>query len=754
MVKKSKLITFFLIVAIIFGVVIGTTKMVLDKINLGLDLQGGFEVLYQVEPASGKGEITKDTLTDTVSALDRRINSIGVAEPVITIEGNNRIRVQLAGVTDQNQARKMLSTTAELSFRDAKDKLMLDGSDLVPGGAKQAFTDTNQPIVTLKLKSADKFAKVTKDILNEAPNNQLVIWLDWKKGQKYEEEKTKKDPAYLSAPNVSKVIDDNNVQIEGNFTTKEAKDLANLLNSGALPVKMKEVYSTSVGAQFGQDALNQTILAGIIGVAAIFIFMLIVYRIPGIIACITLTAYTYIVLLILALLNATLTLPGIAGLILGIGMAVDANVITYERIKEELKVGRSTKAAFEIGGKEAFRAIFDGNISTLLVAVVLFYFGTSSIKGFATVLIISILVSFLTAVWGSRVLLGLLVKSNVLNNKPRLFTVNPKDIHNLHDGISTYDLKTHFDRFDFVKNHRVFLGIFAAITIAGIIILSVFKLNLGIDFASGTRAEVTSNSKLTEQQIKKDLNEIKMPSDDIVFQGKNSTTAVISFKGALSQSEIAKFKTHFDDKYKHEPSISTVTPTVGKELAKNGLYALAIASILIVVYIAIRFEFYMGIAAILSLLFDAFVIFIFFSIFRLEVDLTFIAAVLTVIGYSINDTIVTADRIRDIGKKMKRYKTKEDVAFAVNHGLRQTFTRSINTILTVVFTVLALVLFGSESILNFSIALLVGLVSSVFSSIFMAMQLWYVFKSHQVNKKGPIQNVKKKKKHNPGQPVV
>ncbi|MBC1521039.1 protein translocase subunit SecDF [Listeria aquatica] len=754
MVKKSKLITFFLIVAIIFGVVIGTTKMVLDKINLGLDLQGGFEVLYQVEPANGKGKVTKETLTDTVSALDRRINSIGVAEPVITIEGNNRIRVQLAGVTDQNQARKMLSTTAELSFRDAKDKLMLDGSDLVPGGAKQAFTDTNQPIVTLKLKSADKFAKVTKDILGEAPNNQLVIWLDWKKGQKYEEEKTKKDPAYLSAPNVSKVIDDNNVQIEGNFTTKEAKDLANLLNSGALPVKMKEVYSTSVGAQFGQDALNQTILAGIIGVAAIFIFMLVVYRIPGIIACITLTAYTYIVLLILALLNATLTLPGIAGLILGIGMAVDANVITYERIKEELKVGRSTKAAFEVGGKEAFRAIFDGNISTLLVAVVLFYFGTSSVKGFATVLIISILVSFLTAVWGSRVLLGLLVKSNVLNNKPRLFTVNPRDIHNLHDGVSTYDLKTHFDRFDFVKNHRIFLGIFAAITIAGIIILSVFKLNLGIDFASGTRAEVTSDSKLTEQQIKKDLNEIKMPSDDIVFQGKNSTTAVVSFKGALSQSEIAKFKTHFDDKYKHEPSISTVTPTVGKELAKNGLYALAIASILIVIYIAIRFEFYMGIAAILSLLFDAFVIFIFFSIFRLEVDITFIAAVLTVIGYSINDTIVTADRIRDIGRKMKTYKTKDDVAFAVNHGLRQTFTRSINTILTVIFTVLALVLFGSESILNFSIALLVGLISSVFSSIFMAMQLWYVFKSHQVKKKGPIQNVKKKKKRNPGQPVV
>ncbi|WP_163652916.1 protein translocase subunit SecDF [Listeria sp. PSOL-1] len=754
MVKKGKLITFFLVVAIVFGVVFGTAKMMLGKINLGLDLQGGFEVLYEVKPANGKGKVDRQTLTDTVSALDRRINSIGVAEPSITIEGNNRIRVQLAGIKDQNEARKMLSTTAELSFRDAKDNVKLDGSDLVPGGAKQAFGQNNNPIVTLKLKSADKFAKVTKEIANQTPNNQLVIWLDYKKGQKYETEKSKKNPAYLSAPNVSKVIDDNNVQIEGNFTANEAKNLANLLNSGALPVKMNEVYSTSVGAQFGQDALNETVIAGIVGVLAIFVFMIAVYRLPGIVASITLIAYTYLVLLVLSLLNATLTLPGIAGLILGIGMAVDANVITYERIKEELKVGRSTKAAFDVGSKEAFRAILDGNLTTLIVACVLFYFGTSSIKGFATVLIISILLSFLTAVWGSRLLLGLLVKSNVLNNKPGLFSVNKKQIHSLHDGVSTYDLKTRFDRFDFVKHHRLFLGIFTTITIVGIILLAVFKMNLGIDFASGTRAEITSNAKITQSTVEKDLKEINMPSDNITFQGKNSTTAVISYKGALKQNEVAKFKSYFSDKYKHEPSISTVTPTVGKELAKNGIYALAIASVLIVLYIAVRFEFYMGIAAILSLLFDAFTIFIFFSIFRIEVDLTFIAAVLTVIGYSINDTIVTADRVRDIGKKMKRYKTKEDVAFAVNHGLRQTFTRSINTIVTVLITVLALVIFGNESILSFSIALLVGLISSVFSSIFMAMQLWYVFKSHQVNKKGPLDTVKKKKKRNAGQPVV
>ncbi|WP_430534233.1 protein translocase subunit SecDF [Listeria rocourtiae] len=753
MIKKSKIITFFLIVAIIFGTVILTMKPVLDKINLGLDLQGGFEVLYQVKPADGKSKVTDDVMKETVATLDQRINALGVNEPIITIESGHRIRVQLAGVTDQNEARKILSTQAVLSFRDANDKLMMDGSDLVPGSAKAVTNDKNQAIVTLELKDKNKFANVTKTIAAKAPDNQLVIWLDWKEGLKYKTERVKEKPAFLSAPNVDRELDTKKVEISGSFTMESAKELANLLNSGALPVKLTEVYSTSVGAQFGQDALAETILAGIIGVAAIFIFMMAVYRLPGIIASITLVAYTYIVLLVLGLLNATLTLPGIAGLILGIGMAVDANVITYERIKEELKVGKSTKTAFDTGGKESFRAIFDGNISTLIVAGVLFYFGTSSIKGFATVLIISILVSFLTAVWGSRALMGLLVSSNALNNKPGLFAVRRKDIHDLHEGKQTFDLKTHFDRYDFVKHHRAFLTTFAAIVVVGIVILSVFKMNLGIDFASGTRAEVSSTSALTEQQISKDLNEIDMPSDDITFQNNNKT-AVISYKGALTQDEVAKFKTHFTKAYGEEPNISTVTPTVGQELAKDGLWALAIASLLIVVYIAFRFELSMGVATILSLLFDAFMIFIFFSIFRLEVDLTFIAAVLTVIGYSINDTIVTADRIRDVSYKMGRFKKPEDIAFAVNHGLRQTFIRSINTILTVLFTVIALIIFGNESILNFSIALLVGLVSSVFSSIFMAMQLWYVFKKRELKKKGVIQTQKKKKRSRTDQPVV
>ncbi|MBC6309490.1 protein translocase subunit SecDF [Listeria sp. FSL L7-1582] len=753
MIKKSKIITFFLIVAIIFGTVIFTAKPVLDKINLGLDLQGGFEVLYQVEPADGKSKVTDDVMKETVATLDQRINALGVNEPVITIESGNRIRVQLAGVTDQNEARKILSTQAVLSFRDADDKLMMDGSDLVPGSAKAVTNDKNQAIVTLELKSKDKFANVTKTIAAKAPDNQLVIWLDWKEGLKYKTERVKENPAYLSAPNVDRELDTKKVEISGSFTMDSAKELANLLNSGALPVKLTEVYSTSVGAQFGQDALAETVLAGLIGVMAIFIFMMAVYRLPGIIASITLVAYTYIVLLILGLLNATLTLPGIAGLILGIGMAVDANVITYERIREELKVGKSTKTAFDTGGKESFRAIFDGNISTLIVAGVLFYFGTSSIKGFATVLIISILVSFLTAVWGSRALMGLLVSSNALNNKPGLFAVRRKDIHDLHEGKQTFDLKTHFDKYDFVKHHRAFLTTFTLIVVVGIVILSIFKLNLGIDFASGTRAEVTSKQPLTEQMIDKDLKEIDMPSEDVTFQNNNKT-AVISYKGALTQDEVAKFKTHFTKAYGEEPNISTVTPTVGQELAKDGLWALAIASILIVIYIAFRFELSMGVATILSLLFDAFMIFIFFSIFQLEVDLTFIAAVLTVIGYSINDTIVTADRIRDVSFKMGRFKKPEDIAFAVNHGLRQTFIRSINTILTVLFTVIALIIFGNESILNFSIALLVGLVSSVFSSIFMAMQLWYVFKKRELKKKGVINTQKKKKRARTDQPVV
>src|SRR3954447_23434598 len=478
MVKRSRIVVFIIFMVIMGGLMGTTTKDVLNNIKLGLDLQGGFDVLYEVKPAKEGQIIDEKALASTAEALDRRINVLGVSEPSIQIEGTNRIRVQLAGVKDQNKAREILSTQANLTFRDANDKLMMDGSDLKQGGAKQTFDQNGAPSVSLTLKNAAKFKNVSQQILNMAPNNYLVIWLDFVEGKdSFKKEVTKAKPKFLSAPTVKEVFTQDTGSIVGSFKVKEAQTLASLLNAGSLPVKLKEVYSTSVGAKFGEQALNETIFAGILGVAIIYLFMIFYYRFPGFIATITLTIFTYLVLLIFDWMNGVLTLPGIAAIILGIGMAVDANIITYERIREELKVGRSVKSAFQAGEQHAFTAILDANLTTILTACVLFFYGTSSVKGFATMLIVSVLMSFLTNVYGARFLLGLWVKSGLFNKRPGWFAVNPSQIKNITDNVDTVDLPTRFDRIDFIGLRKKVFILSGTLILAGIICLAIFRLN-------------------------------------------------------------------------------------------------------------------------------------------------------------------------------------------------------------------------------------------------------------------------------------
>ena len=748
MVKRSRIIAFLLVV-ILLGSTMGiTTTGILKNIKLGLDLQGGFEVLYEVSPAKKGQKIDKETLASTAEALDRRINVLGVSEPTIQIEGENRIRVQLAGVTDQNEAREILSTQANLTFRDANDTVMMDGADLAENGASQTFDENGAPSVSLKLKSAEKFKNVTEEIVKMAPNNYLVIWLDFEEGKdSFKTEITKEDPKFLSAPTVREIFNQNTVSIVGSFTAEEAQELASLLNAGALPVKLTEVYSTSVGAKFGEQALNETILAGIIGIAIIYLFMLVYYRFPGFIATVTLTIYIYLVLLVFDWMNGVLTLPGIAALILGVGMAVDANIITYERIREEIKVGKSIKSAFQAGSKGSFTSILDSNLTTVLTAAVLFYFGTSSIKGFATMLLVSILLSFITAVFGSRLFLGLWVNSGFLNKKASWFGVKKSAIKDIAENYDTLDLPTRWDRYDFVKVRKLFFVISGALIALGLVLILLFRLNLSIDFSSGTRIEVLSDKSLTTEQVDAAFEKQGIEIDDITLSGENNEIASARMKGVLSKDEIAELKSAFHDEFGSDPSVSTVSPTVGKELAKNGVIALIIASIGIIIYVTLRFEFAMAVAAIASLLHDAFFMVAFFSITRLEVDLTFIAAVLTIIGYSINDTIVTFDRMRENLQKKKRLKTFEDIADVVNVSVRQTLTRSVNTVFTVLITVVAMIIFGSESIRNFNIALLVGLITGVYSSIFIATNLWVVLKAKELKKKGTIKTIKEKKKY-------
>jgi SecD/SecF fusion protein len=740
MVKRGRIIVFFLLVLFVGSLIGLHTNRVTNNIILGLDLRGGFEILYEVMPANEGDKITSDVLISTVDALHKRANVLGVSEPNIQIEGDDRIRVQLAGVDDQTEVREILSTQAELTFRDYQDKEMLNGADLVEGRASQSFDEQGKPNVAIKLKDASIFKEVTKEIVGNTPENQLVIWLDYAEGDAYQYEVTKAEPKFISAPNVDQVLNQTDVTITGDFTIQEAKDLANLLNAGSLPVKLDEMYSTSVGAQFGEQALDQTILAGIIVIAIIFLFMLAFYRLPGLIAVITLSAYIYMILQVFDWLNGVLTLPGIAALILGVGMAVDANIITYERIKEELKLGHTVRSAFKIGSRRSFATIFDANITTLIAGGVLFFFGTSSVKGFATMLILSIVVSFITAVFLSRILLAFLVESRWLDKKKGYFGVKKKDILSIVETDDETIAPTKFDQVDFLKYRKLFFMLSTVAVIVGIIIILVFKLNLGIDFASGTRIEVLAGKTITTQEITEEMSKLDLEVDDVVLSGVENEIGVVRFTGTLDQQKIADLKNQFKKKYGTEPNVSTVSPTAGNELAQNAMYGVLIAAIGIIIYVTIRFEFYMGLASVIALLHDAFFIIAFFSITQLEVDLTFIAAVLTIVGFSINDTIVTFDRIRELQKKRK-VKTVEDLQFIVNQSLQQTFTRSINTVLTVVIAVVALLIFGSSSITNFLIALLVGLVCGTYSSLFIAAQLWLIWKGKQLNKKLEVPSI-------------
>ncbi|MDG0822282.1 MAG: protein translocase subunit SecDF [Staphylococcus equorum] len=735
--KSSRIVAFIVLVGLLLGAMAFTYKSVVKDVSLGLDLQGGFEVLYQVDPLQKDDKIDDKAVKSTAKTLENRVNVLGVSEPKIQVEDKNRIRVQLAGVKNQSEAREVLSSQANLTIRDADDNIKLTGKDIQQGSAKQEFKEnTNQPAVTFKLKDSDKFKKVTEEI-SKKDENVMVVWLDHEKGDSYHKEVTKKDPKFVSAASVDKPINSDSVEISGGFNgeegIKEAKQIADLLNAGSLPVDLNEIYSNSVGAQFGQDALDKTVFAAIIGIAVIYLFMLGFYRLPGLVAIIALTAYIYLTMLAFNFISGVLTLPGLAALVLGVGMAVDANIIMYERIKDELKIGRTLKQAYKKANKSSFLTIVDAQLTTVIAAAVLFFFGESSVKGFATMLLIGILMIFVTAVFLSRWLLSLLVSSNYFKKSYWLFGVNKKEIYNINEEKDVHDLKTPYERWDFMKLAKPLLSLSVLIIIIGAIILFIFKLNLGIDFTSGTRVDFESENKVSEEKVTQTLEDKDFKPTQVSL-GENGQNATVQFKNDLSKDEVAKIKSTIDNEFGNDPTVNTVSPVIGQELAKNAMFALIYAAIGIIIYTTFRFEWRMGLSSVLALLHDAFIIVAVFSLFRLEVDITFIAAVLTIIGYSINDTIVTFDRVRENLHKVKVITKKSQIDDIVNRSIRQTMTRSINTVLTVVIVVISLLVLGSPSIFNFSLALLVGLISGVFSSVFIAVPLWGIMKKRQLKK--------------------
>ncbi|SFS58732.1 SecD/SecF fusion protein [Marininema halotolerans] len=413
-VRKGKVVIFSLCIVAILAIIGSTTKWVTDNLTLGLDLRGGFEVLYKAAPLEKGQKITPSILSDTADALNKRINSIGVTEPEITVEGTDRLRISLAGVKDPDQARKLLGKPAVLEFRDPSGKkVLLKGSDLVQGAAKQDYnSQTNEPVVSVKFKDAKNYA----DLTGKYVGKQMPIYLDGKE---------------LSSPVIQSRIPNGEAMISGNFTVEKAQELADLLNAGSLPVKLTQLSSNAVDASLGQDSLHKSLFAGLYAIGFIFLFVIGYYRLPGVIAVITLISYSYLVLLLFSLLDVTLTLPGIAAYILGIGMAVDANIIMYERIKDELRSGKSIPISTKSGSKSSFITIFDAHVTTIIASAVMFYFGTSGVRGFSVSLLVGIFVSFLTAVALSRILLTLLVRSNLLHKKHSWFGVKEDEISEL-----------------------------------------------------------------------------------------------------------------------------------------------------------------------------------------------------------------------------------------------------------------------------------------------------------------------------------
>ena len=735
---KKRVIT-TAIVLIILMVGIGFLFIPLfNNLKFGLDLQGGFEILYKASSIDGS-KMTQEKLTATYKTLSKRIDSLGVSEPEIIIEGNDKIRVKLAGVKNPEEARSQLSTVATLSFRDTEDNLLMTSDVLRAGGAKIGQDSAGNPAVALSVKDKDKFYEVTSEI-SKKDNNQIVIWLDYNDlRDSYEKEGSlcgTSESNCLSAATVSQGFA-SDVIIQGSFTQEEVSNLVDLINSGSLPSKLTEISSKTVGASFGEKTLSTTLVAGIIAIVAIALILIIVYHFAGFVSAISMFIYTFLVFAVFWVVGGVLTLPGIAALVLGIGMAVDSNVITFARIREELLKGKSLSTAFKEGSKSSFSAIIDSNITTLIVAIIMFMLGESSIKGFATMLIITVIVTMFTMVFLTRSLLKIFVKTDYFNDKTKLFINIKKD--DIPDVSKNEEVKPNrFSSVNFLKNRYVYLGLSLLIILVGCIFLGVKGFNLSIDYKTGSDITVVTDNKISKAQLMNDLDELKLKSSNITISDDEVS---IRIDNALDGEKVKEVNSYFEDKYDAKVNIGVVSNIVQKELVKNAILSVLIALLGIIIYISIRFKFSYAVGGTLALIHDVLIMFSVFAIFRLEVSSMFIAAVLAIIGYSINDTIVSFDRIRENIKNSDNKKMSEEkLEDITTRSIQETFSRTIYTTITTLLPVVVLIILGSSGIFTFNIAMLVGLISGTYSSIFIATVFFLIIEKKNIGK-----DVKKKR---------
>ncbi|MFC1632287.1 protein translocase subunit SecD [Candidatus Omnitrophota bacterium] len=683
-----------------------------EKVKLGLDLKGGMHLILRVDIEKVPEETRADATERAIEIIRNRIDQFGVSEPLIQKQGKDHIVVQLPGVTDRERALQIIKQTAHLEFRlvneevaklnaslegnvpqgfelkylDKKPLLLetraaLTGESLVNAQVEWSSMEVN-PFVSFVLDSrgARQFARVTKNNIGQ----RLAIVLDGK---------------VKSAPTIQSEIPAGRGQITGRFSEDESADLALVLRTGALPAPIEVEEERTIGAALGEDSINKGIKSVVVGAGLVLVFMSIYYLWSGLIANFALCLNLVFILGVLSYprLGATLSLPGIAGIVLTIGMAVDANVLIFERIREELKLGKTLRLAITSGYQKAFWTILDANVTTLIAAFILFQFGTGPVKGFATTLTIGILASMFTALVVTRLIFDLVSLNKGIKKLPMFQLVKEPKIN-------------------FIGRRKTAYLVSLLLILIGVISLSVRgQKNLGIDFSGGSLQEFRFAAAVSADEVRNALKEIGL-GDSPIQQYQDKRDILIRTYSDTSDKIVEKFKAVFPDNEFEILRIEKVGPAVGKDLTAKAIKALFFALVGICIYISIRFEFRFAIAAIIALFHDVLISAGALSLTGREFSVPVIAALLTVVGYSINDTIVVFDRIREDLRVMRKSSYQEIINLSIN----QTLSRTLLTSLTTLLVVSALFFFGGAVINDFAFVLLVGVVIGTYSSVFVA----------------------------------
>lgn len=673
------------------------------NIKLGLDLNGGVSITYQV-----KGENpTSEQMSDTIYKLQKRVEQYS-KEVSVYQEGDDRINIEIPGVTDANAILEELGKPGSLEFRDMNGNVVLDGTDVKSAEAKtqqNQTTKANEYVVVLSLtdEGTTKFAEATKANLGK----QIAIVYDGET---------------ISSPVVNNVIDGGEAYISGMQSYEAAENLASTIRIGGLQLELEELRSNVVGAQLGSAAIETSLKAGVIGLAIIFVFMCIVYLLPGLVSSIALLIYTGIVIVLLNAFNITLTLPGIAGIILGIGMAVDANVIIFARVREEISAGISVKTALKNGFQKATSAIVDGNVTTLIAALVLWLKGSGTVKGFAQTLALGIIVSMFTALVITRLI---------------IFAFYAIGIHDVKFYGKAKEARKPID---FLGKRKYFFALSAIVIVIGFVTMGIQSsngngaLNYSLDFKGGTSTNVTFNEDYTIEEIDEKIVPIveeTVGDKNVQTQKVKGTNQIIIKTKALDLDGREALNKALVDNFGVDDSLITaenISSTVSSEMRQDAIIAVIIATICMLIYIWFRFnDFRFATSAVIALIHDVLVVLTFYAIARVSVGNTFIACMLTIVGYSINATIVIFDRIRE---EMKLKRRNEDLADVVNKSITYTLTRSIYTSFTTIVMVAILYILGVSSIKEFASPLMVGFIGGAYSSVCITGALWYVMKKH------------------------